>query len=229
MYGTIRKGDMTIDELYRKILRIGRRANYRPEELRRKFLDALPLPWLEKAENIGEHLPLAELAKKLYEIELRRIARHKRDKISDPLVSNRASRQIYEPSPVSASQQQGISLEDMQKAIQNALAQQKTENQALVKKVTELQSQMPQQAQVSAPQTVEPVRQPRGPPSSLKTEEGLKNYYVLEYLKKIGLLSKEELDSDYPVKIFKDLARREAITLLDLIGSKKDLMKLVIQ
>jgi len=125
MYGTITKGDMTIDELYRKIVRIGRRANYRPEELRRKFLDALPLPWLEKAEDIGEHLPLNELAKKLYEIELRRIARHKRDKISDPLVSNRASQQIYEPSPVSVSQQQGISLEDMQKAIQNALAQQK--------------------------------------------------------------------------------------------------------
>ena len=49
----------------------------------------------------------------------------------------------------------------MQKAIQNALAQQKTENQTLVKKVTELQSQMTQQMQVSAPQTVEPVRQPK--------------------------------------------------------------------
>ncbi|GBB84464.1 hypothetical protein RclHR1_11020010 [Rhizophagus clarus] len=110
-------GDMTIDELYRKILRIGRRANYRPEELRRKFLDALPLPWLKKAEDIGEHLPLDELAKKLYEIELRRIARHKRDRISDLLVSQRASREIYEPSPVSAPQQQGISLKDMQKAI----------------------------------------------------------------------------------------------------------------
>ncbi|CAG8745256.1 7838_t:CDS:2 [Gigaspora margarita] len=85
MYGTIRKGDMTIDELYRKLLRIGRRANYRPEELRRKFLDALPLPWLEKAEDIGEHLLLDELAKKLYEIELRRIARQKRDRIPDPL------------------------------------------------------------------------------------------------------------------------------------------------
>ena len=90
----------------------------------------------------------------------------------------------------------------MQKAIQNALVQQKTENQALVKKVTELQSQMAQQTQVPAPQTVEPVRQPKGPPSSLKTEEGLKNYYVSEYLKEIGLLSKEELDSDYPVKNF---------------------------
>ncbi|UZO21426.1 uncharacterized protein OCT59_013819 [Rhizophagus irregularis] len=143
MYGTIRKGDMTIDELYRKILRIGRRANYRPEELRRKFLDALPLLWLEKAEDIGEHLPLDELAKKLYEIELRRIARHKRDRISDPLVSNRTSRQIYEPSPVSALQQHGISLEDMQKAIQNALAQQKTEYQSLLEKQkADFQSQM---------------------------------------------------------------------------------------
>ncbi|EXX67389.1 hypothetical protein RirG_114840 [Rhizophagus irregularis DAOM 197198w] len=186
MYRTIRKGNMTIDEL--------------PEELRRKFLDALPLSWLEKAEDIGEHLPLDKLAKKLYEIELRRIARHKKDRLPDPLVSNRASQEIYEPSPVSAPQQQGISLEDMQKAIQNALAQQKTENQALVKKVTELQSQMAQQ--VSTPQTVEPVRQPKGPPSSLKTEEGLKNYYVSEYLKEIGLLSKEDLDSDYPVKPF---------------------------
>ncbi len=44
MYGTIRKGNMTIDELYRKLLRIGRQANYRPEELCRKFLDALPFP-----------------------------------------------------------------------------------------------------------------------------------------------------------------------------------------
>ncbi|GBC23467.2 hypothetical protein GLOIN_2v1778046 [Rhizophagus irregularis DAOM 181602=DAOM 197198] len=204
---------MTIDELYRKILRIGRQANYRPEELRRKFLDALPLLWLEKAEDIGEHLPLDELAKKLYEIELCRIARHKRDRTSDLLVSNRASRQIYEPSPVLALQQQEISLEDMQEAIQNALAQQKTENQTLVKKVTELQSQITQQAQVPAPQTVKPIRQPRGPPSSLKTEEGLKNYYVSEYLKEIGLLSKEDLDSDYPVKPFQrppDLFQKKA-------------------
>jgi hypothetical protein len=107
MYRTIKKDNMTIDELYRKILRIGRRANYRPEELRRKFLDALPLPWLEKAEDIGEYLPLDELAKKLYEIELRRIARYKRDGMSDPINSNRASRQIYESSSVSALQRTG--------------------------------------------------------------------------------------------------------------------------
>jgi hypothetical protein len=36
----------------------------------------------------------------------------------------------------------------------------------------------------------------------LKTEEGLKNYYIAEYLKEVGLLNKEDLDSDYPVKPF---------------------------
>ncbi|UZO04192.1 uncharacterized protein OCT59_024583 [Rhizophagus irregularis] len=138
----------TVEEELRDLIR----ANYRPEELRRKFLDALPLLWLEKAEDIGEHLPLDELAKKLYEIELRRIARHKRDRISDPLVSNRTSRQIYEPSPVSASQQHGISLEDMQKAIQNALAQQKTEYQSLLEKQkADFQSQMAQQTKKIPP------------------------------------------------------------------------------
>ncbi|GES84828.1 hypothetical protein GLOIN_2v1778046 [Rhizophagus clarus] len=60
-----------------------------------------------------------------------RIARHKGDRISDPLVSYQASRRIHEPLSVSASQQQGIFLEDMQKAIQSALVQQKTESSKL--------------------------------------------------------------------------------------------------
>ncbi len=64
---------------------------------------------------------------------------------------------------------------------------------------------MAQQTQVPALQTVEPVRQPRGPPSSLKTEKGLKNYYVAEYLKEVGLLNKKDLDSDYPIKPFQRL------------------------
>ena len=49
---------------------------------------------------------------------------------------------------------------------------------------------MAQQAQVPASQTVEPVKQPKGPPSSLKTEKGFKNYYVAEYLKEVDLLNK---------------------------------------
>jgi hypothetical protein len=112
---------------------------------------------------------------------------------------NPVSYSLPQVTPVS---QPAFTKDDVQKAIQDALAQQKTENQALVKKVTELQSQMTQQAQVSVPQTVEPVRQPKGLPSLLKTEEGLKNYYVAEYLKEVGLLNKEDLDSDYPVKPF---------------------------
>ena len=56
--------------------------------------------------------------------------------------------------------------------------------------------------QVSTLQTVEPVRQPRGSPSILKTEEGLKNYYVAKFLKDLGIISKEDLDIDYPVKNF---------------------------
>ena len=89
----------------------------------------------------------------------------------------------------------------MQKAIQNALAQQKTEYQSLLEKQkSDFQSQMAQQ--VSTPQTVESVRQLRGSPSSLQTEEGLKNYYISEYLKDIGVLNKAELDADYPAKNF---------------------------
>ncbi|RIA91399.1 hypothetical protein C1645_822095 [Glomus cerebriforme] len=56
---------------------------------------------------------------------------------------------------------------------------------------------MTQQVQVSALQTVKPVRQLKGLPSLLKTKEDPKNYYISKYLKKIGLLSKEELDFDY--------------------------------
>ncbi|RIA95034.1 hypothetical protein C1645_817278 [Glomus cerebriforme] len=55
---------------------------------------------------------------------------------------------------------------------------------------------------LSAPQTVEPIRQSRGSPSSLKIEKDLKNYYIAEYLKEVGLLNKEDLDSNYPIKLF---------------------------
>ncbi|CAG8459553.1 631_t:CDS:2 [Cetraspora pellucida] len=167
-YGTIRKGNMTIDELYRKL----------PEELHNKFLDALPIPWLEKAEDISEHLPLDELAKKLYEIELQRIARHKKDRIPDSLVSQQASREIYELLPIPALQQQGISLKDMQK-------------QAVAQK-----------AQAPASQTVKPVRQPRGLLPSLQTEEGMENFHLSQYLNNLGIFSTEDFDRNYPIKPF---------------------------
>ncbi|GES85746.1 hypothetical protein GLOIN_2v1763195 [Rhizophagus clarus] len=108
----------------------------------------------------------------------------------------------YSLPQVTSVSQPAFTKDDVQKAIQDALAQQKTENQALVKKVTELQSQMTQQAQAPALQTVEPVRQLKGPPAFTKSEEGMRNYHISEYLKNLGFLSKEEIDRDYPVKPF---------------------------
>ncbi|KAF0514674.1 hypothetical protein F8M41_017524 [Gigaspora margarita] len=60
------------------------------------------------------------------------------------------------------------------------------------------QQAVAQKAQAPAPQIVELVRQPRGSPSSLQSEEGLKNYYVAEYLKELDLFNKNDLDSAYP-------------------------------
>ena len=97
---------------------------------------------------------------------------------------------------------------DIQKSYQDALAQQKTEFQSLLEKQkANFQAQMAQKivaqkVQAPAPQTVEPVRQPRGPPSSLNTEEGMKDYYITKFLKDIGIFSQKELDSDYPIKPF---------------------------
>ncbi|CAG8789283.1 22584_t:CDS:2, partial [Cetraspora pellucida] len=87
------------------------------------------------------------------------------------------SGRISEKSITPASQQQEhtISLENIQKAVQNALVQQKTKNQTLIKKVTELESQMAKQ---TAPQTVEPVKQPK------------------------GIFSTEDLERNYPIKPF---------------------------
>ncbi len=56
----------------------------------------------------------------------------------------------------------------------------------------------------------------------------MKNYYITEFLKDIGILNKEDLDSDYPVNLFKDFIYNKTIILLDLIGSKKDLIKFII-
>ena len=56
--------------------------------------------------------------------------------------------------------------------------------------------------QAPAPQNVEPVRQPKGPPAFTKSEGGMRDYQISEYLKNLGFLSKEEIDRDYPVKPF---------------------------
>ena len=152
------------------------------------FFTELKNMWLERGQNLSGRIPeeLSQIPNQIQAL---------------PSI-NPVSYSLPLVAPVSQQQGHAISLEDMQKAIQNALAQQKTENQALVKKVTELESQMAKQTQVPALQTVEPVRQPRGPPSSLQTEEGMENYRLSQYLNNLGIFSTEDLERNYPIKPF---------------------------
>ncbi|GBC13578.2 hypothetical protein GLOIN_2v1778046 [Rhizophagus irregularis DAOM 181602=DAOM 197198] len=185
----------SVSSYWAKILKYGNQLGYSNAQKKTAFMSRVRKDIKEEiyriAEKYSQHRAINDILDSLAELELRRGV------LGLPL-----SYLNYTPAPPAISnnipQQQGISLADIQKIFQDAQIQQKTENQALIKKITELESQMAQQAQVPAPQTVEPVRQPKGPPSSLKTEEGLKNYYVAEYLKEVGLLNKEDLDSDYP-------------------------------
>ena len=143
------------------------------------FFTELKNMWLEHGQNLSRRIPeeLSQIANQVQALPSINPVSY-----SLPLVT---------PAP----QQQGhtIFLEDMQKAIQNALVQQKTKNQTLVKKVTELESQMAKQ---TASQTVEPVRQPRGPPSSLQTEEGMKNFRLSLYLNNLGIFSRKDFNKN---------------------------------
>ena len=194
--GSLKQGaHESVASFWAKIQKYGDQLGYTDAQKKTYFLSGVREDIREEVYRIGQHRPINDILDNLAELELRR-----------GVLGPPPSYLNYTPTPPInsniAPQQQGISLADIQKIFQDAQVQQKTENQALIKKITELESQMAQQAQVPAPQTVEPVRQPKGPPSSLKTEEDLKNYYVAEYLKDVGLLNKEDLDSDYPVKPF---------------------------
>ncbi|CAG8538505.1 6349_t:CDS:2, partial [Ambispora gerdemannii] len=91
--------------------------------------------------------------------------------------------------------------------------------QSIEKLRKEVQSSKAQKTQTPVPQTVEPVRQPRGPPSNLKTEEDYKNYYVAKYLNDLGIYSNEDLDSHYPKKPFQ---KTNQSARMDRIESKVD-------
>ena len=76
---------------------------------------------------------------------------------------------------------------------------------------------MTQQVQISVSQTIKLIKQPKGSPSSLKLEERMKKYYIAEFLKDISIYSKKDLDSNYSIKLFQDLANNKAMFLLKLI------------
>ena len=94
---------------------------------------------------MSRHKPINDILDSLEEIELR-------SRILGPPLSYLSYTQTPPTISNIASQQQGISLEDMQKAIQNALAQQKTEYQSLLEKQkNEFQVQMVQQSKKTPP------------------------------------------------------------------------------
>ncbi|CAG8658240.1 3165_t:CDS:2, partial [Diversispora eburnea] len=69
-------------------------------------------------------------------------------------------------------------LPDTQKMIDEALAKQKSNYDAEIEKLRkEVQSSKAQKTQVPVLQTIESVRQPRGPPSNLKTDKDYEDYY----------------------------------------------------
>ncbi|CAG8807491.1 5379_t:CDS:2, partial [Cetraspora pellucida] len=59
-----------------------------------------------------------------------------------------------------------------------------------------------QKAQAPALQIVEPVRQPRGSPSSLQTKKGIENYNLTQYLHNLDIFSTEDFDRNFSIKPF---------------------------
>ncbi|CAG8634611.1 5128_t:CDS:2, partial [Diversispora eburnea] len=113
-----------------------------------------------------------------------------------------------------------VPIPDTQKMIDEALAKQKSNYDAEIEKLRkEVQSSKAQKTQAPVPQTVEPVRQPRGPPSNLKTEEDYGKYYLSKFLNDLGIYSKEDLDLNYTEKPFQ---RTNQFTRMDRIESKVD-------
>ncbi|PKK61639.1 hypothetical protein RhiirC2_791512 [Rhizophagus irregularis] len=69
---------------------------------------------------------------------------------------------------------------DMQKILQDALIKQQAESK----------------------QVAEPIRQPKGPPLSLRTKKDFDDYTLAELFRDIGIMSQEDFDSNFPVKLF---------------------------
>ncbi|CAG8680495.1 3247_t:CDS:2, partial [Acaulospora morrowiae] len=128
----------------------------------------------------------------------------------------RVTRQIRQALIIS---QSIFPIPDTQKMIDKALAKQKSNYDAEIEKLRkEFQSQKAQKIQAPILQTIEPVRQSRGPPSNLKTED-YKNYYETKYFNNLSIYSNEDLDSHYPKKPFQ---RTNQSTRIDRIESKVD-------
>ena len=136
--GTLKQGTHeSVASFWAKIQKYGDQLGYTPEQKKTSFISGVRQDILNDIIMIGRHKPINDILDNLEEMELR-----------SGILGPPPSYLSYTPAPSAipniAPQQQGISLADIQKIIQEAQAQQKTENQALVKKITELESQMTQ-------------------------------------------------------------------------------------
>ncbi|CAG8638839.1 7860_t:CDS:2, partial [Diversispora eburnea] len=60
-----------------------------------------------------------------------------------------------------------------------------------------LESKLQQKSEIA-----KPIREPKAPPPSLQSDEDYGKYYLVKYLNELGIYSKEDLDSNYPIKPF---------------------------
>ena len=144
--GTLKQGTHeSVTSFWAKIQKYGDQLGYTPAQKKTSFISGVRHDILNNIFTIGRHKPINDILNSLEEIELRR-----------EVIGLPPSYLNYTLAPSAipniAPQQQGISLEDMQKAIQNALAQQKTEYQSLLEKQkSDFQSQMAQQSKKTPP------------------------------------------------------------------------------
>jgi len=135
--GTLKQGTHeSVTSFWAKIQKYGDQLGYTSVQKKTSFISGVRHDILNDIFTIGRHRPINDILDSLEEIELRR-----------GVIGPPPSYLNYTLAPPAIPnimlQQQGISLEDMQKAIQNTLAQQKTEYQSLLKKQkSDFQSQM---------------------------------------------------------------------------------------
>ena len=118
---TLKQGTYeSVTSFWAKIQKYGDQLGYTLAQKNTYFMSGVRHDILNNIITIGYHKPINDILDSLEEMELRR-------GILGLLPSYSSYSSAPPTIPNITSQQQGISLEDMQKAIQNALAQQKTE------------------------------------------------------------------------------------------------------
>lgn len=144
--GALKQGvHESVSSYWAKILKYGDQLGYTPAQKKTQFMSGVRDDIKEEIYRIGQHRPINDILDSLAELELRR-----------GVLGPPPSYLSYTPVPPAISnimpQQQGISLADFQKAMQDALAQQKTEFQSLFEKQkNEFQAQMAQQSKKTPP------------------------------------------------------------------------------